>query len=77
MNTVIPLKSNAPKVLNAAFTARLAEANRIARALRDQGCHLRRMVFGETEIEIVADRNPYPCPKVGPGIHLRQEGGRS
>ncbi|MDR2506618.1 MAG: hypothetical protein LBD67_01270 [Candidatus Accumulibacter sp.] len=70
MNAAIPFRPSGPKVFSAAFLARLAAANRVYRALTANGCPVRRVDFGETEITIVAGRNPHWRPAAHEGIRL-------
>lgn len=68
----------APKVLNPATVARIADANEAIRQLRRLGCKVKRLVWGspDKKTEIVIDRNPH-CTLMGcDSVHVICEVGK-
>lgn len=72
MANIIPI-SLRPAVFHPGFVARLAEANRALRQLRELGCKavsLRLSRAPDVPVMIVVDRNPHRLLVGCPGVHV-------
>ncbi len=68
-----------PMVFNPMFVARLAEANRALRQLRDFGCKVLKVEvasYPDESTRIVVDRNSHKALVYCPGVHVTHGAGR-